>query len=145
LAEKENWGDRLADRKHDKARATVVGSFFRNFRLKSRQHVQGGSEYQVSEAAAALERHLPETTTSVEEGFSVSVSAVTATDSANCPSETDRAGMTGPATDANPACGLHNSSAEVSAGPTIENTPVAVEADTLTLKGPGTAPIVEEL
>ena len=71
LQEKESWGEYLADRKSDKARVTAIGTFFNQFRPASR-HTVAGTEYPRLDVIAALERHVPETCETPNEGVKVS-------------------------------------------------------------------------
>ncbi|MFY9582912.1 MAG: DUF3854 domain-containing protein [Candidatus Acidiferrales bacterium] len=125
LAEKEIWGEHLAERKSDKARVTAVGTFFSQFRPASRRHTTAGTEYGRLEVMAVLERHMPETTAPPEEG--VRVSAATKTDSES----TDYVADT--------------FETVVSASQPTESKKATTGADTMTPQTQGTAWIDEEL
>ncbi len=128
LAEKETWGEHLAERKSDKARVTAVGTFFSHFRLTSRKHTDAGTEYDRLEVIAVLERHMPETVAPPEEGVRVSAAATTVSDSSDYVADTSR----------------NKSFGQVSAAQSVERKDATAPADTLTPQPESTVRTIEE-
>jgi hypothetical protein len=124
LREKENWGADLEERKSDKARATVIGSFLANFRVASRAHTTNGSEYGRLDMIAALKRHMPDALTA-EDGAAASTEA--------------------PPIPEPPYCVTQWSDPEVSSSQPIVSEELTCAADTLTPETGGQALVEEEL
>jgi hypothetical protein len=61
LTEKEAWGEVLAGKKEDKARAADVGRFLSRYRLPSRERPHGRTLYRTAEALAWIRAELPVT------------------------------------------------------------------------------------
>ena len=129
LAEKEIWGENLANRKTDKSQVTAVGTFFRQFRLPSRKHIDSGTQYNTQEAIAALERHMPEAIEPLEEGVRVSAADTKGADSSDYGTDSAQGGA----------------SQRVSGAQAIEEQVDRVSTDTLTPKADDVAVIEEEL
>jgi hypothetical protein len=113
LSGKEIWGERLEDRKSDKAKVSTIGRFFKQFRLQGR-HTAAGTQYGRGEAIDALRRHVP----GAQQPGSVNVSAsqTTLKKSGDCTPDT---------------CSKQVS-AEVSVAESLEPAGVLATADTLT-------------
>ncbi len=113
LLNREVWGEHLAERNSDKAKVSLIGKFFRRFRLQG-DHTVAGTRYSRLEAIGALRRHVP----GAQPPRSVNVSAneTTLKESGDCAPDT---------------CS-QEVSAEVSAAQTAEPIGVLVAPDTLT-------------
>jgi len=65
LAESEAWGEALAEKKNEKAKAAAIGRFLGGFRLPSYTRSRAGSTYDRAEAIRVIGGHIPRTMSQV--------------------------------------------------------------------------------